>query len=345
MQIYPRTVGSYWWPFPIDESPWFIGRVFFGYLLSDITLSDIPLMYHDKWFLLSPVVLLGVLLGIFLLLVRLNKKSWHGLTVVICSTYTVFLMMVFLQMASSGGYFVDLLHSMPVFASLRVFSRFIYILSLLLTMFAAVSLKYFFEKRPSMLKKGVVYAGVLVTLASFYVNNVQMVDLILQDGQVQNYDIYRESYKEVQQVNGWRSLSPVTNVKMGWNDVGSGSTGISCSDGLAMWADGANLSLSNKALMAGPVNEQRDGYFNMMKPACMLYPKENNCQPGDRIPISDTENFDRFRYGMKTDWRVSLQQRALNWLSFTWLAVCVVGLLGGGVYRLVRKARSLLMKK
>jgi hypothetical protein len=118
---------------------------------------------------------------------------------------------------------------------------------------------------------------------------------------------------------------------------------MGCTDGLTFWA--GDSAFHAKALMTGSVNEQHDGYYNMMKPACMLYPKENNCQPGDRIPVSDTENFDRFRHGMKTDWQISGRQRVLNILSLAWLAVCVAGLVLGGAYYAVRKARILLLRR
>ena len=46
--------------------------------------------------------------------------------------------------------------------------------------------------------------------------------------------------------------------------------------------------------------------FNMYHPACMQYPKENNCRPGDRIHVNDADNWERFRMGEKTTWKVSL---------------------------------------
>ena len=86
-------------------------------------------------------------------------------------------------------------------------------------------------------------------------------------------------------------------------------------------------------VIAARVDEERDGAFNIYNPACMVYPKQNNCSPGDRISVDDRENLEAFRTGKKTTWKMSTLQHITNWIS----VLTFFGAIGVLMWRMVRK--------
>jgi hypothetical protein len=75
----------------------------------------------------------------------------------------------------------------------------------------------------------------------------------------------------------------------------------------------------------GPVTDQEDGYFNMTNPVSLVYPRENNLTPFERIKVSDQKNFEAFVNHRQPDWPLPWLQQLLNWLAaLSLLAVVVV---------------------
>jgi hypothetical protein len=54
------------------------------------------------------------------------------------------------------------------------------------------------------------------------------------------------------------------------------------------------------------------GYRNLMNPACYQYPYENDCKPGDRIAVADTDNLRRLTTGLPVTWSVSTAQQVAD---------------------------------
>lgn len=48
-----------------------------------------------------------------------------------------------------------------------------------------------------------------------------------------------------------------------------------------------------------------NGYYNFINPACLLYGKENNCQPWDKIKKDDNLNLNLFMNNRSTTWKIS----------------------------------------
>ncbi len=70
-----------------------------------------------------------------------------------------------------------------------------------------------------------------------------------------------------------------------------------------------------KQLRPGPVRVPVGNRFNLKNPACYLFPRENNCQPGDHFLISqkaDAENFINYK-PIKFD--MPVLQYIANWIS------------------------------
>jgi hypothetical protein len=79
------------------------------------------------------------------------------------------------------------------------------------------------------------------------------------------------------------------------------------------------------ALEQGDVYLGWNDRLNLYNPACFAYPEANDCTPGERIKVSDMENFEKFITGEKTQWNVPLIQRILNWISvLTLLAAAII---------------------
>lgn len=56
-------------------------------------------------------------------------------------------------------------------------------------------------------------------------------------------------------------------------------------------------------------------YFNFRHPACLIYPKENDCSPWDNVLVSDRENLDLFLENKQNSWKIGQFQRIAQWVS------------------------------
>ena len=66
--------------------------------------------------------------------------------------------------------------------------------------------------------------------------------------------------------------------------------------------------------------EERDGHFMFFNPSCFLYPKENNCLPGDTFKISEQEQLIQFANYQKFKFKQNKIQIFSNYVSiFTFL--------------------------
>ena len=97
-----------------------------------------------------------------------------------------------------------------------------------------------------------------------------------------------------------------------------------------------------KDLHPGPVGEVRDGHFNIKNPACYVYPKENDCSPGDHFRETQREEMEKFVSYKPFGFRISTAQQAANALTLFGLAVSVLVVLAAaacGLSGLIARAR------
>lgn len=319
MSVYPRTY-SVWPALPIEQVPSFIYQTFFNYPVSSSSISPLPHSLVEASFLLSPVVLIGLAVGFVLLIRALLKNNWNGLVVVMGTIYVFAVVHFFLELTSGFGWSVNLLDRLPVFASIRMYIRFLYIPSLLLIVLAVWSLARMTERH---LKD---YVNIIVVLAAAstvmffywgYTGGIKVNPGAFGIGYA--YNVHEELMSNLQLSGGLPEL--VREIGPGGSDY-VGVSGLGCYDAVLVWAGPS--ALHRQALHVGPVADQSDGYYNIMKPACITYPEANDCKPGDRIPVSDQENFERFISGKKVSWKVSGWQTFANYLSLIWLIVSVL---------------------
>jgi hypothetical protein len=80
-----------------------------------------------------------------------------------------------------------------------------------------------------------------------------------------------------------------------------------------------------KTLHLGSVTDSSDGRLNLKNPACMTFPKENGCLPGDQFKIEENEKAAKFIAYKNFDFKVSAGQRAANNISLVaWLVLLAV---------------------
>ena len=73
--------------------------------------------------------------------------------------------------------------------------------------------------------------------------------------------------------------------------------------------DGSFMYYSNKL-------DEKDGHFMLFNPSCFLYPKENNCSPGDTFKISEKEKLIQFANYKKFKFKQNNIQIFSNYISF-----------------------------
>lgn len=82
-----------------------------------------------------------------------------------------------------------------------------------------------------------------------------------------------------------------------------------------------------KDLHPGPILESRNGHFNVKNPACYVYPKENDCNPGDHFREDQSDLLEKFVSYRPFAFRVSLVQKAANVLTLIGIATSALILL------------------
>ena len=65
------------------------------------------------------------------------------------------------------------------------------------------------------------------------------------------------------------------------------------------------------------------GYLNMRNPACYVYPKANNCKPGDNFLVSQRDELEKFISYKPYDFKMSLAQKIANYLSVFTFFLCL----------------------
>lgn len=82
---------------------------------------------------------------------------------------------------------------------------------------------------------------------------------------------------------------------------------------------------SAEGLMTGSVFQEKDGYLNLKNPACYVFPKENDCKPGDRFRVEQIEAVKSFVEYRPFAFNISTRQRAGN--AVTEWSLWVIGFL------------------
>ena len=302
MQAFPRTVPFGHFPSGINT---FLAVLRSLWALPQDTsfYTNMPWGSVENSMFLSPVVLVGTMLALFFLLQPAKKGAlWRQAFLIV---YCAILLEICLELAQGFGPSMLLLERFPLFTAIRVMTRFLYPFSLLLTMAAVAALHRFFAHSPRYDRQAAATA-LAVTALCFPLAHLRIVEKLHLPASLENMriTIHRMERSDFTQM-------PVAEVMKGNTDF-QGKTGLVClGDALFSWAD----QPQSRILQVGPTTTVRDGYFNLMNPACYAYPEANNCTPGDRIASDDRENFEAFRTGQPLTWKMSRTQWLADGLS------------------------------
>jgi len=277
---------------------------------------------HEYSLYLSPIVLIGLVLGIYLLwrkrkVIRSNLKK-----MILVAFVSLFFLIFFLQLAQGYGVLVSPLEELPIFKSLHVNVRFLYPLSFLIIAIGVYSLTNISNRKWLALLSGAL--TVFAFVVAYY--PLMQADELPRTMPVETHRELVEEYddfvdKDVTQMlslqGGLEELIPIF----------SGGNHINCYESLFWGTD----IFRNNPVSGGAPKVQADGMFNIYNPACLQYPEANGCKPGDRIRSDDGKNAELFLKGEKTGWKIPVWQRVGNSISFIVLIGTILVLIYGGI--------------
>jgi hypothetical protein len=327
MRFFPRHTEL--WSLPEGETALpFMFKAIFGFP-QRWQLYSTPKQWHEYGQWVSPVVVPGLLAAglAWWRRARCSMRSW------VLGFLILFTVAFFLQLSAGGGWIVTSLQSLPVFSSLRVATRFLLILALLMAMCGIWGLHACFD-----VWKGGVWKGRAAAILSFstvvlfYGAFVGFVHSPLTDRPLDYARIKRNIQQHADFVQKTpRVVEDFRGQKI--SDVGyltAGTVGVECYEPLLA----GNTFLT--PLVAGSVEQVIGGTYNINNPACLMFPEENGCKPGDRIALDDRANMEKFLAGEATTWRMSHLQRVANVVTLVALLFgfsCIVYAIGEKVRR------------
>ena len=86
------------------------------------------------------------------------------------------------------------------------------------------------------------------------------------------------------------------------------------------WDNNSYFLYSNKL-------DEKDGHYMFFNPSCFLFPKENNCLPGDTFKISDREKLIKFTNYNKFEFKQNKLQIVSNYVSILTVMGCLLYLM------------------
>jgi hypothetical protein len=80
-----------------------------------------------------------------------------------------------------------------------------------------------------------------------------------------------------------------------------------------------------QTLHLGGVMDEKDGLLNLKNPACMVFPAENGCKPGDHFKAGERPKATRFTSYKNFDFKLPVRQRvAIAVTLASWLLLAAV---------------------
>jgi hypothetical protein len=272
-----------------------------------------PFMIHEKFMFTSLIVPIGLALGIVLWL--RGREPMHPMRVALAGAYMVLFAILMREFTSGHGSIVAFVHTLPVFSSQHVPTRYLYLFALPLSAVGVWCWARFSHVSLPMWDRRIASACIATTIAGLFFALYPLLPSLFIPI---NIDEHRNHMALFDQ----NLRMPVTQVVESDGDL-IGTTGMRCLNPLLEYAGNPQ----QRVLHVGPASDVSDGWFNLMNPACYQYPRENLCRPGDRILEVDRSNFERFTHGQPVTWKVSELQHVADLISlfaFTTLIVLTV---------------------
>ncbi|MGD0838937.1 MAG: hypothetical protein ABSB49_20060 [Polyangia bacterium] len=302
----------------------YIVRALWAIPQSEAVLASAPNYVHEKSMLMPPVTLLGLAVGVVLLWLRLSfGTTARGLDRWFVALFGSLSFTAMVQLVSGRGWLAENLHSLPVGASQRISTRYLYLFALLLSVAAVWSLARVMRQAGRGWNLAVIVLAAVTTVAAFAVAHVRM---LTEVGLASNMRDHRATWRRTMRDDVVQRVSSFTEF--------DGATGRTCYEPILNAA-----GTPSQILHEGSVSDKESGYFNLMNPACYQYPVENHCRPGDRISAADGDNLARFTRGRPVTWKISVAQQVADWLTLLSLVALVAVLCGPRIVWILRRAR------
>jgi len=266
---------------------------------------------HEYSMYLSPVVAIGLVCGVW----QMTKHRKFNIPLTLIA---IAIGIFFVQLIRGHGILVTPLEGLPIFKSLRMNTRFLYPFSFALSAAGVWSLMHVLHGKTQ--QKIVALGACALTLFMFLIAYVPMLKNITPPRSLD----YTEVQYQLQKNEGFLELDVNHVIDMRGEGQAefvplfAGSSHVYCEEPL-LWGDKPQMEPLNE----GDVYLGWNDRLNMYNPVCFIYPEANDCSPGDRIQVSDMENFKNFVTGQKTEWNVPVIQRLLNWISVITLIAAV----------------------
>ncbi|HCI03325.1 TPA: hypothetical protein DE059_00180 [Candidatus Peribacteria bacterium] len=286
---------------------------------------------HEHSLYLSPIVLIGIVIGLYLLWKNKSKFKSQASMLVLSAIIALFFINFFAQLARGFGILVTPLEGLPIFKSLHINVRFLYPFSFILTAVGVYALMQW-----SSIKKNELIISIsagLITVIAFAIAYYPLMKTE-ELPRVMPVKTHRELVGQYQDFKD-KDVTQMLMLKGGLEElipIFSGSNHIHCYESLFWQTD----IFKSNPITGGAPAVQADGKFNIYNPACLQYPEANECKPGDRILSEDGENASLFLSGQKTTWKIPAWQRAGNWISL----IALVGVLASLVVAGIRRSKK-----
>lgn len=292
---------------------------------SSALFDGVPWALHEQSQFLSPIVWLGLLTGIGLTVLAAVRRvlGWKWAVLLV---HAMALSAVFLQLVQGHGLIADAINGLPGFSSFRVPTRYLYPLSLWLSVIAVLSLASLTHgMRPERIRIGAFTLMTVTVLAFFAAYSPAM----------KEFELYaNDADYAADAVAAWQR-GPVEHVTDG-DYAFDGYTTRECPyETVFIAAENPQA----ERLHAGAVTDISDGTYNLANPACYQYGEENGCEPGDLIAAADSLNFERFRRGDPVTWKLSRAQHAADTVTMAVLGAAI-GLCGMSAMQRLRSQKK-----
>lgn len=268
--------------------------------------------FHEYSMLVSPLVPLGLLCGLWVLWIKRDALLQHTYRSVAALVVSVALLIYLMQLMQGYGWLVTPMENWPIFTGLHVNMRWLYAFSFPLIALGIWCLQTVVHTCSKRIDVWLTIAGGVITIVVFVGAHYEILHLntlprTLPYSEIRAALDAEEGYMEldVEEAFDMRGLG-----HSGFIPLIFGGNHVYCHEPMLL-----GTSSLPDTIRVAPIMDEQDGYLNMYNPACMVYPKENNCEPGDRIRVEDSANAEAFRTGGDVTWKMSTLQHVSNWLS------------------------------
>ena len=84
----------------------------------------------------------------------------------------------------------------------------------------------------------------------------------------------------------------------------------------------------------------KNNELNFFNPSCFVFPKENNCIPGDLFKKNQIQNLEKFLNYEKFDFNLSTSQKIFNYISLISFILTIIFILYYLILKIFKKFKN-----